>query len=143
MLPRGRLMREAKMLLGRFMEEISTLRPRCVILYGSYAKGLFTEGSDIDVCVIAGGLPRDELARRSLAGLYSTPRISAIGFYPEEFLDFLRGLRFLAYDIVSEGIVIFDDDFFEMAEKVYRECAETYGVVGDEKGWRWDPKRLT
>lgn len=119
------------------MEEISTLRPRCIILYGPYAKGLFMEDSDIDVCVLAEGLPRDEFARRSLAGLYSPPRISAIGFYPEEFLDFLRKPRFLAYDIISDGIMLFDDDFFEAAKKVYKECTDTYGVVKEERGWRW------
>ncbi len=132
----------AKRLLQQFMEEVSRLRPHCVILYGSYATKSFVETSDIDICVIAEKLPKDELARRSLAGLYSTPKINAVGFYPEEFLDYLKGLRFFAYDIISDGIVVYDDGYFEKARKLYEECVEAYGVVREAKGWKWNPKRV-
>jgi predicted nucleotidyltransferase len=128
--------REAGLLLKGFLEEARPLAPRCIILFGSYARGNFTEGSDIDLCVIAKNLPKDELARRSLRGLYSTRKVRALGFYPEEFLQYLRGARFLAYDIISEGIPIYDDGFFYEARRVYEECLRTYGIVKEAKGWR-------
>ncbi|MEM3692619.1 MAG: nucleotidyltransferase domain-containing protein [Candidatus Bathyarchaeia archaeon] len=137
MLPREALHREAYRLLERFLEEARSLAPRCVILFGSYAKGNFTEGSDIDVCLIAEKLPMDELARRSLKSIQSPRKIRAIGFYPEEFLQFLKGLRFIAYDIVSDGIPIYDDGFFLQAREVYEECLRKYGIVKEAKGWRF------
>jgi len=134
--PRGRLRKEAERLLESFLEEARPLAPKCVILFGSYARGDFTEGSDIDVCVIAENLPRDELARRCLTGLYSTPKIRAIGFYPEEFLQFLTDLRFLAYDIVADGVPIHDDGFFSEIKRAYSDCLKKHGIVREKKGWR-------
>lgn len=136
MLPRERLRKEAEKLLKSFLSEIRPLAPRCVILFGSYAKGNFTESSDIDVCVLAENLPQDELARRCLTGLHSTPKIKAIGFYPKEFLQYLAGLRFLAYDIVLDGIPIYDDDFFSKIKRLYHDCLREHGIVKEEKGWR-------
>jgi len=135
-LPREAFRREAGKLLKSFVDEVRPLAPRCIILFGSYAKGNFTEESDIDVCVIAENLPVDELARRSLTGLYSTKKIKAIGFYPEEFLQYLKGLRFLAYDIVSDGIPIYDDNFFSEATRVYNDCLREHGIVREARGWR-------
>jgi len=135
-LPRERLRKEAEKLLKSFLEEVQPLVPKCVILFGSYARGDFTEGSDIDVCLIAENLPRDELARRCLTGLYSTPKIRAIGFYPKEFLQYLMGLRFLAYDIVADGVPLYDDGFFSEIKRVYSDCLREHGIVREEKGWR-------
>jgi len=136
LLPRERLLEEARRLLRSFLEEVKPLSPRCVILFGSYAKGNFTENSDIDVCVIAENLSRDELARRCLTRLYSTRRVRAIGFYPEEFLEYLRGLRFLAYDVVADGVLIYDDGFFSETKGVYSDCIRRHGIIREEKGWR-------
>jgi len=135
LLPRERLRKEADKLLKSFLEEIQPLAPKCVVLFGSYARGDFTEGSDIDVCVIAENLPRDELARRCLTGLYSTPNIRAIGFHPEEFLQYLTGLRFLSYDIMADGVVLYDSGFFSEMKRVYGCCLRKHGIVREKKGW--------
>lgn len=131
-----RLRKEAEELLKSFLEEVQPLAPRCIILFGSYAKGNFTESSDIDVCVIAENLPQNELARRCLTGLYSTPKIKAIGFHPKEFLRYLKGLRFLAYDIVSDGIPLYNDGFFSKVKHFYSDCLRKHGIVKEAKGWR-------
>ena len=137
MLPRERLWKEARELLKLFLEEIRPLATRCVLLFGSYAKGNFTESSDIDVCVIAEKLPREELARRCLRGLHSIPKINAIGFFPQEFLQYLSGLRFLAYDIISEGLLLYDDGYFAKILDLYEQCVRKYGIIKENKGWRW------
>jgi len=134
--PRGRLRKEAEELLKSFLEEVQPLVPKCIIRFGSYARGDFTEGSDIDICVIAENLPRDELARRCLTGFYSTPKIRAIGFYPEEFLQYLMGLRFFAYDIVADGAPIYDNGFFPEIKRVYSDCLRKHGIIREKKGWR-------
>lgn len=136
MLPRERLKKEAETLLKNFMKEIIFLKPKCVLLFGSYAREDFTESSDIDVCVIAENLPSDELQRRNLRSLYSTPKIRAIGFYPEEFLNYLRNLRLFAYDIISEGQVLYDEGFFAKAKRTYQECLKRFKLVKEKRGWR-------
>ncbi|MBS7627178.1 nucleotidyltransferase domain-containing protein, partial [Candidatus Bathyarchaeota archaeon] len=128
--------READRLLNSFLKDIKHLSPRCVIVFGSYVKGDFTESSDIDVCVIAQNLPEDELSRRTLAGLNETPKIKAIGFYPEEFLHYLENRRFLAYDIVSDGNPILDDGFYVTLKRTYDRCVKEYGLTRDERGWK-------
>jgi len=136
LLPRERLKKEAEALLKNFIKEISSLKPKCILLFGSYAREDFTELSDIDVCVIAENLPSDELQRRNLRGVYSTPKIRAIGFYPEEFLNYLRNLRLFAYDIISEGRVLYDEGFFAEARRTYQECLKKFKLIKKSQGWR-------
>ncbi|MEM1538154.1 MAG: nucleotidyltransferase domain-containing protein [Candidatus Nezhaarchaeales archaeon] len=138
MLPREKLRRQAEDLLKKFVEDVERLKPRAILLFGSYARGDFTESSDIDVCVIAENLPSDELQRRTMKGLYSTPKVRAVGFYPEEFLDYLRSLRLFAYDVISEGIPIYDEGFLAEAKKTYEECLKRFKLVKEGKGWRWN-----
>jgi len=136
LLPRQRLREEAENLLKSFLKEVEPLAPRCIMLYGSYARGDFTENSDIDVCVIADNLPKDELERRCLKGLYATRKIRAIGFHPEEFLQYIRGLRFLAYDIAADGVPIYGKGFHSEIRRLYDECLKKHNIQRDEKGWR-------
>lgn len=141
MLPREKLREEAYLLLKGFLEEIKPLRPRCVLLFGSYARGDFTESSDIDVCLVAEGLPEDPFERRYPRGFYSAPRIRAIGFHPKEFLDYLRGLRPLAHEILSEGEVLYDDGFYEEAMRAHRECLNAHGLAREGRKWRLSGSR--
>ena len=145
MLPKKRLKLEAERLIERFLSEINQLGPKCVILFGSYARGNFTEGSDIDLCVIAERLPEDELRRRTLVGFYNTPKIAAIGFYPQEFINFLKKRRCFVYDIISDGVVVYDEKrgeacasgFFEEVKSVYERCISEFQMMKEANGWRW------
>jgi predicted nucleotidyltransferase len=116
--------------------EIEQFSPKCVILFGSYARGNFTEDSDIDLCVIAEQLPEDELRRRTLVG-YNTPKITALGFYPQEFINFLKKRRCFVYDVISDGIVVYDDGFFENIKSVYEGCIREFQMIREANGWRW------
>jgi predicted nucleotidyltransferase len=136
-LPKEKLKLEAEKLIERFLSQINQLSPKCVILFGSYAKGNFTEDSDIDLCVIAERLPEDEMRRRTLVGLYKTPKITAMGFYPQEFINFLKKRRCFVYDIISDGIVVYNDGFFEGIKIVYEECIREFQMIRESNGWRW------
>ena len=137
MLPKRKLKLDAERLIERFLSEINQLSPKCVILFGSYAKGNFTESSDIDLCVIAERLPEDELGRRTLVGCYNTPKITAIGFYSQEFINFLKKRRCFVYDIISDGIVVYDDDSFEKIKSVYEERVREFQMIKEANSWRW------
>ena len=60
-----------------------------VFIFGSFAKGNFTENSDIDVCVIAGDVDNNFLAELKIAPkiLMSDVRIEHVVFSEEEYLE--------------------------------------------------------
>jgi len=140
-LPKKKLKLKAERLIEQFLLEINQLSPKCVILFGSYARGDFTESSDIDLCVIAERLPEDELRRRTLVGFYNTPKITAIGFYPQEFINFLKKKRCFVYDIISDGVIVYDDSFFENIKSIYDGCIRKFQMIREANGWRWNKSR--
>lgn len=135
-LPREKLRAEAEEAVRVFVEQARPLQPRAIILFGSYATGNFTEESDIDLCLVADKMPEEELARRTLPHLHRPPKVRVIGFEPEEFLQYLRGLRFLAFDIVADGIVVYDDGLYEKLQETYHEAIKSHGITRLRHGWR-------
>jgi len=136
LLPRERLKAEAEKSIRLLVEYAKPLRPRTIILFGSYARGDFTESSDIDLCVIADNMPREELARRTLPDLPSIPKVTIIGFLPGEFLEYIRTIRFLAFDIVADGIIIYDDGLFRRIQEAFNDVIKTYGISRQRHGWK-------
>jgi predicted nucleotidyltransferase len=124
--------------VARFVAQLGGgVRLRCVLVFGSYARGNFTEGSDIDVCVVADGLPQDLFARRRLHGREVIPGVSAMGFTPEEFVELLRQGNFLVLDIMADGVPVFDDGFYQRAGEEFAAGVERFALVREEKGWRF------
>jgi uncharacterized protein len=60
-----------------------------VFLFGSYAKGNFTENSDIDVCIIADGVQNNFSSMLNVApiGVHIDPRIEAVVFSSNEYAE--------------------------------------------------------
>ncbi len=112
-MPRERLKAELQEATRLFVEYAKPFQPKAIILFGSYARGDFTESSDIDLCLIAERMPEDEQSRRFLPEMPRIPKVRAIGFSPEEFLAYLRELRFLVFDMVADGIAIYDDGIYK------------------------------
>jgi predicted nucleotidyltransferase len=67
----------------------SLLSVKRVFIFGSFAKGNFTEHSDIDVCVIAGNVDNNFLAELKIVPtiLMSDVRIEPVVFSEEEYLE--------------------------------------------------------
>lgn len=139
MLPREKLRGEAYRKIGEFLRQIKPLKPRAAILYGSYARGDFTELSDIDVCLIAENLPENIFERRSLSGLYRVQGLRAVGYYPQEFLEELRKPNFFIYDVLSDGVAIYNDGFIEEAKRVFGEVAGKLRIARGRGKWVWMP----
>jgi predicted nucleotidyltransferase len=133
--PRERLKKEAYDKIMRFVEQVKPLKPKLIMLYGSYARGDYTESSDIDVCVVAEGLPEDIFVRRSLSGLHKVKNLNPVGFHPDEFLEELKRPNFFLYDVLKEGIVIYDDGFLEEAKRTMEEEGKRKGII--KSGVRW------
>jgi len=83
-----------------------------VVLYGSHARSEAHEGSDIDLMVIARGLPerwyeRSVCLHRPLQAIAGAPSFSVLGKTPDEFEAHFPSLYL---DIGLDGIVITDRD---------------------------------
>jgi hypothetical protein len=138
-----RLKKRSDEAVARFVAQLGReVRLRCVLLFGSYARGNFTESSDADVCVVADGLPQDLFARRRLHGREVIPGVSAMGFTPEEFLELLRQGNFLVLDIMADGAVVFDDGFSAQARAEFTATVQRLGLVREVNGWRFRVPRL-
>lgn len=136
MLPRERLRAEAQKAASLLVERAEPLKPRTIILFGSYARGDFTESSDIDLCLIADAMPDDELARRTLPDMQGIPKVRVIGFLPDEFIEYLREMKFLAFDIVAEGIPIYDDGLYRKIREAFEDVVQKHGITRLSRGWR-------
>jgi hypothetical protein len=135
---KAELKKRSEAAVARFIEELGDMvRPRCVLLFGSYARGNFTEGGDVDVCVVADGLPADIFARRHVQGRVAIPGVAAIGFAPAEFLESLEQGNFLVPDIMADGVPVFDEGYYEHARAAFAATVQRRGLVREEKGWRF------
>jgi len=112
----------------------SVFKPRLIILYGSYARGDYTEDSDIDVLVVADELPRDPRdAYEKLVKLIMNddPRITPIGMNTEVFVRKLeRGEPFILEVIEDGKILCHDNEFLDKVMKTYREKRKNYERIG-------------
>jgi len=144
LLPRERLKAEAEKSIRQLVEYAKPLQPRTIILFGSYARGDFTESSDIDLCVIADNMPKEELTRRALPDLPSIPKVTVIGFLPEEFFEYIRTIRFLAFDIIADGLIVYDDGLYREIREAFNDAIRTYGICRYRHGWkiRSEPKSV-
>ena len=74
------------------LKEIEGYSVKSVILFGSVARGQAKEHSDIDIIVVASGLP--ELKRRDVLPPFRKPaRIQDIWMTPEELEDMVKPRR--------------------------------------------------
>ncbi|MGV8175945.1 MAG: nucleotidyltransferase domain-containing protein [Methanothrix sp.] len=81
---------------------------KSVILFGSVARGQAKEHSDIDIIVVASGLP--ELKRRDILPPFPKPaRIQDIWMTPEELEDMVIAKTLFVVDALLEGRVLQDD----------------------------------
>jgi predicted nucleotidyltransferase len=81
---------------------------KSVILFGSVARGQAKEHSDIDLIIVAPGLP--ELRRRDELPPFSKPaRIQDIWMTPEELEDMVIAKTGFVVDALLEGRVLQDD----------------------------------
>jgi len=137
LLPKEKLSEVAREKIQDFLRQVEKLEPKLIILFGSHARGDFTEESDIDICVVAENLPENLFERRSLSGLYRVTNLRAIGYLPEELLEELERPNLFLYDVLEEGIVIHADrNFLEKVIKRKEENKKKFGLIKEHGGWR-------
>lgn len=137
-MPKERLKELMSVKIGDFLKQIENIKPKLVILFGSYARGNYTENSDIDVCVVAEDLPADMFKRRSLSGLYKVHGLRAIGYYPNEFIQMLNEPNLFVHEILDEGIILyFEKKFFDTVKEIRRKVIEEMMLSKEGDVWKF------
>ncbi len=93
--------------IKRFKESIKFgLNIKKVILFGSYARGNYTDNSDIDVCIIAENISNNYLAMLQIApkAIDIDVRIEPVVFSDEEFSE--ANLYGLLKEVKNYGIEV-------------------------------------
>lgn len=124
--------------IARFCENIiKTLNPSAIILYGSLARGDYKKGSDVDIIIIAENLPQEFTERIEFLLRFSTGGpIEPRGYTPQEFLKMIEEAHGTVLDAVAYGIVLYDRDFIEKAEKLFKKTVKTLKLKRVINGWK-------
>jgi len=88
---------------------VERLKPHAIILFGSFARGDFNEGSDVDVVVVA-DFREPFLDRiRLLLDLNDEVRLplEPVGYTPEEFSEMFHKNNNFILEVVEKGRVIY------------------------------------
>ena len=108
--------------LRRLAERLEGYGVRLVVLFGSAARGDYTDESDVDVLVVADHLPSDpreayEVVKRVVGG-----RVQPTCFTTSSFLRKLRGESTFIMEVLEDGKIAYADaEFLEEVLAVYRE----------------------
>lgn len=98
--------------LSHLIERYRSVGAKLVVLFGSRARGDYTEYSDYDVLVVGDGIPRDP--REAYATLIdpSNPNIQPLGMNTEVFLKKLREGSTFILEILEDGRILYADEVF-------------------------------
>lgn len=115
---------------------IERFNPVCIILYGSRAKGTFTDTSDLDIIVISNNFENDFLARIKYLIDSNTSMfpIEPLGYTEAEFETMLQSFKITALDAVKEGIPLYGEDYFNKLKQQFKEL-EISGLYKGETSW--------
>ena|GEM_PF-5412782 len=98
------------------------------MLYGSYVRGDFRDGSDLDLLLVIEGLPprpqdRLEGLIEVLEGFYVEPH----PLTPQEFLEAASQCRLVAYEALREGLLLYAEQaFYEQAGERLQRAEERF-----------------
>lgn len=94
---------------------------KLVVLFGSYAKGNYTFGSDIDVLIVASDLPKDMSKRFSaLLDLELPIQIQPFGYTTQEFTKMLKETHPFLTEVLREGRILYATPYYKRLVEAYR-----------------------
>ena len=111
--------------------------PRVVILFGSYARGDYTNESDIDILIVSDTFPKDPREGFIMAFDPSNPKVMPVAMNTEVFLKKLRNGSTFILEVIEDGkILCGDEEFIKEMKDVFSEVRKRFKRVG--KVWMWD-----
>jgi len=95
--------------LERYKERVvDAFNPRKIILFGSFARGDFNEGSDIDLIVISDWKEKFLDRIKVLMDMNENLPIEPVGYREEEFEMMAENGNPFILEVLKEGVVIYE-----------------------------------
>ncbi|BFH73810.1 nucleotidyltransferase domain-containing protein [Sulfurisphaera javensis] len=112
------------------------LQPRLIILFGSYARGDYTEESDIDILIVSDKLSTDP--REAFIQTFKPKgKIIPTAFNTSVFLKKLKEGSTFLLEILEDGkILCGDEEFIAEVKRIYDDIRKRYKRKG--KVWYWN-----
>ena len=121
--------------LRELAEKLRGYGVRLIILFGSRARGDYTEDSDVDVLVVADQLPRDPREAYTVVAKLAGPKVVPTCFNTESFMKRLEGESTMIMEVLEDGKVVYaDEGFLEEVRAKYREVRERW--TRSDKTWK-------
>lgn len=128
------VVRKIKDLIMKMAEK---LQPKLVILYGSFVRGDWHQGSDIDLLLISDNIPpspkdRWDILYTVIMGFPIEPHI----YTTKEFKEMLTHARMTVMDALTEGVTLYaDDDFMKKTDETLKEVMKKLQPKKTNIGW--------
>jgi len=121
--------------LRELAERLSKYGVRLVVLFGSRARGDYTDGSDVDVLVVADELPDDPREAYDVVRRLVSPRVHPVCLRTEAFVRRLEGESTFLMEVLEDGVIVYADrGFLEEVLRRYREVRRRWV----RKGRTWE-----
>jgi len=119
------------------LKVIKKYNPKCIILYGSLARGDYNERSDIDLVIISDSFVINPLERlKNLMDLNrSGAPIEPLGYTSKEFELMLNKRNPTALFALEDGIPLFGKKYFLKLKRRYKLIKKKFGLILDECVW--------
>jgi len=121
-------------------EKLKSYNVRLLIIFGSTARGDYTEESDIDILVVADSFPSDPREAYEIVKREVTPRVEPTCFSTSRYLRKLESGSPFLIEILEDGKVVYaDPEFLEKALSILKEVRKKWARRG--KVWeKRDPQ---
>jgi predicted nucleotidyltransferase len=121
--------------LRELAEKLRGYGVRLIILFGSRARGDYTEDSDVDVLVVADQLPRDPREAYAVVAKLAGPKVTPTCLNTESFMKRLEDESTMIMEVLEDGKVVYaDEGFLEEVRAKYREVRGRWTRSG--KTWK-------
>ncbi len=123
---------------GLVAETRNRLKPKLVILYGSFVRGDWHRGSDLDLLVVSDNVSPNFMDRWDplyavIMGFPTEPHV----YTTQEFEEMLTHGRMTALDALTEGVILHANKrFMKKVEKMLKETMEKLEPQKIGVGWK-------
>lgn len=121
-------------LVEDYIEKLRDCNVKSVILFGSVARGEAREDSDVDLLVVASGLPPLK-ERYRLPPFRKPARIQDIWMTPEELYEMVDAKTGFVVDALLEGKALQDDGTVARARERLEDSLKRLGARRIKHGW--------
>ena len=119
------------------------IKPTCVILFGSVARGTDKVWSDLDVVVISGNLPEKLFDRLRVVGRLKRGLSASIDAFPyteAEFERMVESAHLTALDSLHSGIPLHGETYFQKLKVRFNTLVALQGWRRTDHGWVTTPQ---